>query len=566
MNAPDPEVRDAVLEAALEQELGGERPPDLTDRVLAAARQRDRSRWSAARSHLSIAALVLLSLGLLIAVWAWPGGAGDDRHAQSDDVTGPRPWHQDLIVPSSPAEAVRLIGEASAVDARVFAVRDPVGGQWVRIESSPFENLLAPLFANEKPLPRVQAEGDQQADWSASVRRVVVGPGRTAPRDATCPLELLFRIGERGTLVVGIDDSHDPVTLCVRGLPTAWTLPFASALPGELRRLLDEPLRAAIEARGIAIQRDGLDRLPTSATRIRAVSLDAADVTALVRFPNLTSLDLSRSPAAVTPVGLEGLARCAKLRSLVLPALGIGAGHLAPVVALPGLQELFVGAPDWALFARPAMAVVNRVDDHCAELLTRATRLRELWLPATNITDAGLAKLAGLPLWTLTVGSPNLTGTGFSVFRDSPGLRELALTSCDGLTVAGFRSLADAVRGPGGRAPASLTLCDCPVPEPGIAALLDAGALQKLTLVRCRPLAGWPRLLGSIARAPELERLTLSVGDDFRIDDLGQLGGATALRKVEVALPPEHRLPDVALERVRAALPGVSLDVFRVPL
>ena len=548
---PTGSVSDPILDLLLEEELTAAHPPDLTARVLERL-----ARGSPARPDsqgrqrgLVAAALTALAFALVVAIWlAADRGTQDARPPDPDE---PVAWRADLLVPDDLADARRCISAHERLDARIFAVRDPASDRLVPVKAHPFE-MLTFLWFGEEHDPTLRADPSQDGAWSGLVLDVLSGTPQPAAPFAAQAIELEFEIPERGTLVVGIDDTVDPVRVQVRGLPELWTVARGHPLPRRLRAALGPLLGPALEHRGVAIGRTGLDRLPDAATRIRAYSLRAEDVAALARFPALRSLDLSGSPEAATVDALSVVATLTSLRSLVLPADGIGLGQVEQLATMSTLAELFIAIQPLDLLVRSRPLPQNAFDDRCAVRIGTLRNLTELWLDAPALTDRGVAALGQLPLKTLGIRAPAIDGSGFASFSPSAG-RQILLIGCERLSTAGLRAI--------GAAAATITLAECPLSADGLRALREAGAQDELGLLRCEVAPSWPAVLEVLRGTSAPRKLGLGVDRRFRAEDLAVLAGSASLERVEI-LAPRGLL---SLDALRDALPGVAIQLDTMP-
>lgn len=143
----------------------------------------------------------------------------------------------------------------------------------------------------------------------------------------------------------------------------------------------------------------------------------AADLAEAVRaFPHARSLDVHSSCNALDDEQVAHLARLKNLSRLVFNGFGqISDAGLARLKGLP-LQELTLDGGD----------ITDTGLAHLAKLPLRRFQLSA----TTRITDAGLAHLAGMPLQELGLCVTPITGKGFRHFKGLP-LRRLDLSATD---------------------------------------------------------------------------------------------------------------------------------------
>ena len=157
----------------------------------------------------------------------------------------------------------------------------------------------------------------------------------------------------------------------------------------------------------------------------------------LARLTNLTSLSIRRSPA-LTDKRLR-LERLPKLVDLGLLDLGITDDGLKQVAALAGLRSLdlrgdsqLTNAGLERLLAIRGLKTLRlggyQVDDDTLSLVSRFTKLSGLTIDEAAVTDAGLSRIAGLPLQEITlVRCFSITDEAFQRLGSFPRLRQLVL-------------------------------------------------------------------------------------------------------------------------------------------
>jgi Leucine-rich repeat (LRR) protein len=204
---------------------------------------------------------------------------------------------------------------------------------------------------------------------------------------------------------------------------------------------------------------------------------NAAVKTIAESFPNLTSLDLSKS-AKLTDGALKSIATLKELETLVINYCGFGEFGMMDIASLPKLKTLdiranmTVGNTGLEFLAKIPMlrSLKHRspaVDDYGLEALTAAPEMESLLLQDCNITDSagqllkkfekmkeleifrcqgfgsvGTLELKGMPLVRLTLRDlPSVDDSGMDVFRELPTLKRLYLNELPSVSDAGLTAL-----------------------------------------------------------------------------------------------------------------------------
>ncbi len=140
----------------------------------------------------------------------------------------------------------------------------------------------------------------------------------------------------------------------------------------------------------------------------------SASETELIRLENLSRLEeLDLSLSSITDEGMEHLKRLTRLKVLELFHTAITDAGMVKIEGLTNLEFLDLS--------------VTAVSDSGLTHLRRLSRLRELKLGFTKITDAGLAHLAVLPnLEAVCLDGTGVTDEGVALLNTTK-LRELGL-------------------------------------------------------------------------------------------------------------------------------------------
>ena len=145
---------------------------------------------------------------------------------------------------------------------------------------------------------------------------------------------------------------------------------------------------------------------------------------------------------------LAPLARLSQLQGLVLGEMAIDDGVFQYLKTLRQLEYLNLAYTNvtgdfTALEGLPLRDVrlegCRRVGDRCAQTLAGFPTLRQVEIHMTNLTDAGVQHLAGLPLEVLWLGG-RITDRGMSVVGNIPTLKHLDVCS-PGVTDRGVQAI-----------------------------------------------------------------------------------------------------------------------------
>ena len=197
-------------------------------------------------------------------------------------------------------------------------------------------------------------------------------------------------------------------------------------------------------------------------------------------------MSIRRSPA-VTDEGLDYLKQLPALTNLGLLEVGITDGGLARCVAMSRLRALDlrgcsqVGNPGLRRLAAIKRLQVLRlggyaIDDESLAIVGKSGSLISLTIDDASITDAGLAKLAGLPLEELNLARCfSITDDGFQQLAALGALRQLSIRGIpiSGAGLVHLRRL---------RALAALRLNETGVNDNALAALAEMKNLTRLEL------------------------------------------------------------------------------------
>lgn len=308
----------------------------------------------------------------------------------------------------------------------------------------------------------------------------------------------------RGRLV-GVDLAADRVSAADADLPHLSALPNVERLRlsgggitnegakliGSMSRLvLLSTLDAQIDDVGVA-QLAALKNLRSLSIR-RSPALTDNCLKHLRRLPKLASLGLL--DVNITDRGLEQLADFSQLRLLDLRGCAQVSGEgLKKIGALKNLKTLRLGG--------------SRIDDTVLEIVGKFAGLTGLTIDEAGITDAGLERLADLPL------------------------EEISFSRCYGITDDGLRRLG------GFKHLRQLSLRGIPITGEGLAHLRGAGALADL---RLNETGVGDDALNHLAGLTHLARLELrqTLVTDAAVEYLAKLAALRSLDVRETAVTP----------------------------
>ena len=498
----------AVLELALEEELGGATPPELwpeLEKRKATATQRPRNWLSAA--------IALLGIVIMVAVAV---DSKRDNESASTLIT-------DLPVTLAEARA-RLTGAVSQMTVRADAVFDRASGRTDKF----FVNTLSEMFAANEF--QVQSLKDRELIRLCLLRQPQQTMTTTRAWEytltVTCKSKpVTVRITgcsqfpaapEQGTLEFAIVGRDQLFAL----RPSAQ---FSEALYTELvelskRMLLNGP---------IAIGAAGLRNLRRDVKNLRCVRVLTGDDRELQRFDELQTVDLSESPGLHAPVALTSLP--ATLRSLTLDASLASSEFLSAVGRLHQLEELFFKSPgDDMSTMFTGSGVTSALDDAAIAYLDTLTSLRELWIPGSSITADGLQSLTKLPELT-QLHLPNCDNLvdGFGAFH-STKLKRLNVIDCDSLTSASIAEIASL--------PLLQQLSISTRPGLNLGLLQASDSLRRLLVIGDLHMT----MIASLAKLKQLNQLTLAGNRELTTNELQSL--RAALPNCDLRLRNDHEV------------------------
>ena len=202
---------------------------------------------------------------------------------------------------------------------------------------------------------------------------------------------------------------------------------------------------------------------------------------ALASNPDLEKLVIWGGP--VTNDQLKPLSRLAHLKGLVLGQMSIDDGVFQHIRALHDLAYLNLAYTnvegDFTELANLPLQDLRlegcrRVGDRCARSLAVFSRLRQLEIHMTGLTDDGVHHLAHLPLEVLWLGG-RITDRGMKVVATMTTLRHLDVC-CPGVTDEGVRALSSL------KELEVLWLSNCQITDESIAPLSRLKSLRELAL------------------------------------------------------------------------------------
>lgn len=509
---PTPNAREAadhaVLDAALDEELGGAGAPDLWARVSSSLQQPQRSadprrRW--------LAVAIIAAAAIVIAVAVEHG-----RHGEPKTSKPPTPAAKDPGDPKALVHLQALLAESPIAEAsvRALAVWSPTSQRSILLAASPLEGMFE--FGTSPRLP-FAPRGELAA--------LLAKAAPTALADAPIHWEH----------EVALTVARERASMMVRSAPTGREYALATAtgmlglqLGATADALLgpecDDATARTIAARGIVLGDRGFAAVPADSKRLRMIDVAADLIPELARFPGLQAIDVREAPEWHRADVLRQLA-ARSLRSLTLAGSQLGTEGTRALGALTSLRELHLLEPN-GLVMLTLDGSAGPVAGPLAEALAHLPQLEQLTLASGNFADADLAQLAALTnLQELGLLGCRIEGPGFAALAGLP-LRRLAVN-----TTMPFQ----------------------------VGALASLPYLETLFLQAQLPAAQ----LAQIQRLDNLRRLELRPRPAPTDDDLGALHGALQLTRLDLldatAVTPEGR---AALE---AALPQcrVSFDELR---
>jgi type 1 glutamine amidotransferase len=298
------------------------------------------------------------------------------------------------------------------------------GIRWVaeRNDATSEKSQTAAILSGKRPQI---ADADNR--FAAAVRRIDQRGGQ-------------FAFDAAGNLVA-IDLASDRVSVSDADLPYLLALPHLKQL----------------KLSGSGISNAGIKQLSSIAGLAELSLLDAqiddAGLKQLARLTNLTSLSIRRS-SQVTDAGLETLKRLPKLTDLGLIDLGITDRGLDAVKQMTRLRVLDLRGCSQIdstgikqLTALRNLRILRiggyAINDDSLDVVKRFPSLTGLTLDEAAVTDAGLAKIAGLPLEEISfLRCYSITDDAFQHLAAFRRLRQLTLRGIP-LTGDGLKQLPD---------------------------------------------------------------------------------------------------------------------------
>ena len=412
----------AALELALEEELGGDTPPELWPDL-------EKRKVTATRPprHWLSAALMLFGIVIMVAIAI---DSKRDTGSASTPVTD---------LPETLEEArERLTGTVNQMTVRADAVFDRASGQTDKF----FADKISAMFAPNE----LQVRSREDRELIRKCLLMLPQQTVTTPREweytltVTCASKpVTVRIAgcsqfpaatEQGTLELAIVGRDQLFVLSPN-------IRFSNALRVDLIELSNRMLRNGPLATGAA----GLRNLRANIKQLRCVRVRAGDSRELQRFQELQTIDLSESPELHIPGTFTFVP--ATVRSLSLDASRSDAQLLSAAGRFHQLHELFLKSPGddmRAIFT--GESVIAASDDAAIACLSKLTTLRELSIPGSSMTAVGLQSLARLPdLTRLNMPNCDNLKAGFGAFSNTK-LKSLSVIGCDGLMSTALAEIA----------------------------------------------------------------------------------------------------------------------------
>ncbi|HEX5054583.1 MAG TPA: hypothetical protein VFZ65_22595 [Planctomycetota bacterium] len=600
-------LREAWLEAALEEELGG--APDLTQALMAAADEGVPVSEGPVRPRALVVATFLLgAAAVAVALLTSRGGAGERRVPVLVPAPVPRPaplqepvaGRLREVVPTTVEELRQLLGGVGAARlswqyrtsyrdiAAASAGIDVQMHGWLTVPEMAAEIALHELTIGEAASPALRAPARASmcdlllADGSYVRGYVGLGEGAGALAVFGTP-----RLSPQVLAGAGWDELVGAAAALDERARNAFALTQSI---GELAAASDQT--EVLVCAGV--DDDGLQQLARFPKLRNVVVSTRQDH--LQRVPMLADLPVlgrhfeARAPAvAVSDRGLLPLAGCRCLESVTLIGAAATDEAIARLAALPKLHTLRVLEGDAAKltgaglapFAGRTLRAVELeqcpgIDDAGLATIGRSLDAGELRVVFANdnVTRDGLRALLGaVRASTLTIDGIELDHGTFDLPRQAPLLRTLAELRLRHATIdlsglANFLALRDLslaeCRLPAGALSAvaqsrlaSLTIDRCakPVVE-DVASAIQLPSLRRLTLSNLRAWSDWEPVLAGLANARRLVALDLS-GNDASGGDL--LPGLLPLSWLEQLDLRGNRLSEDDQQRLGTALAATRI-------
>lgn len=473
------DLEDLYLETALEENVRGAAPPDLTARITQALDDAQHAAAEPPRGPtwrvLAAAAWLVLGLGV---VWAVVSAA---QHTQGDAATQQDPDgesdHQSrgegsstAVVPKSKAELLELLGAATGVTTRVCAVRIPEHPEIilpVSAKSEPDPETVSLTWNDALAQSLVATLRDDTPLSTGFIKDDLAKPGSI--QKALLVHTLHVHLPKQRHLEVHVDFSQPNATkytVTVDTVGTFWLGDVGRTWEPETTREGMQQLRQRGVVHPVILEQSGWSDGLARATRIRGHALRPADLERIAAFSAMELLDLRFSPAAHDPAGLLHLEDASALEAVWLDDASITTEALGALArAKPGLRELQVMSTSsaywnmgvylsrrmagyvWGLdptLTPPALTPASSAIAPAAlqEALAGFDALEHLTLRGFAMYSDVLGSLARLPLQRLSLSGCLIGRGGFAAFAGHESLRALYLNSVVSLRDDDFADLA----------------------------------------------------------------------------------------------------------------------------
>lgn len=200
------------------------------------------------------------------------------------------------------------------------------------------------------------------------------------------------------------------------------------------------------------------------------------------------------------------------------------------------------------------LVVSRNLNDDALTELPRLTKLEELQLWQSQITDEGMPLLAKCKsVHTLVLSADKVTDAGLRQLAHLKNLHTLTLAGMPEITDAGLAFLAElpALR--------SLAIIRCARVGPDLSAALHALKLEHLDLEQCR-LVG-DKSAGAISRVQTLKTLNLNFCESLGDEGIRHLSNLPALEELHL-----HSIPLMTDDSLKALAGLKTLRVLELPL
>lgn len=378
-----------------------------------------------------------------------------------------------------------------------------------------------PTVPDSPETPAVVVEPPAPAPASPTTRRVAYHPEDLGELAGVTGLDIAFSPTDRLEQRAELDDGRSYEDVC-----SGLDLTQVAARAPQLRELRVSGCQTAVQV--------GLGAFPgVEVLELADLTLDGVTMGKLASLPQLRSLTLTRVKAGAEPTSVLGRLALERLvlRELDNDSPVAGVAAQAPHLREAALEGAWAGhdamlALGKADKLRVLRLIDTRIGNFSLHQLKPLLELRDITWQGSTFNDHSLLYVRDLPLESFTCSCPGLGDLGLKVLGRQLGLRELSLPQSR-ISGAGLAQLAKLER----LATVHIARRD-PGPE-GLAALVRLPGLRSLSLSLPAPATLADPTLTPLGEAIDLRQLVLDIPT---LDDRAapQLATLTRLERLDL--------------------------------